>query len=87
MEFFNLRSATSPTSKTQQYGRRISAERLAERVPTTPVTKRDVIQRTELFLKEPESGFGACLPVQEDLSAVRVLLLLELHYFKKLCIY
>ena len=74
MDFFNLRSPTSPTNKTQTYGRRISAE-FAERVksPTKPVigpTRRDVIQRTQLFLREPEEGSGGCLPVQEELSAV-----------------
>jgi len=74
MEFFNLRTETNLLSnKTQTYGRRIAAE-LATRNKTVErehvVATSRSIRRTDLFLREPEYGSGACLPLQEDLSAV-----------------
>ena len=84
MEYFNLKSETSLLSKkTQTYGRRIAAE-LATRNQTTTkervVAPTRAIRRTELFLKEPDYGCGACLPIQEDLSAVSCVFLFFVRF-------
>jgi len=64
MEFFDLQSTPTSTSKTQVYGRRVP--RAAPPSPPLPAL-RPLVQPRELFLDERA---GSALPLQEDMSAV-----------------
>ena len=68
MDLFELDKPTSPTSKTQTYGRKFSKERAEKRKSPPPPEPKPIVHRRDLFLDE--NSRHTALPDQQDLSAV-----------------
>lgn len=73
MDFFNLESSAlvSPT-RTVRYGRKLSAER-QQCQPPPRVPQTVLLPKSEMFIRP--DGRGSLLPLQQDLSGVRMGLL------------